>query len=758
MEQRKPLSEAIGPLVLAAAIILVLLWATAAKAQNGPNALVPCVDCDDVELWLKAATIAAMEARVDRENQIPDDWGQDDDDPWGGDDGGWDGGASDDDDGGCGGCGCGSSGDDDDDDDSDSVAAGGDDDDDDDDDASAEDGGDDDFGGDDDDDDDVTDDDDGGGDEDDDHSGTNNQEKGIDEDDIVKTDGESLFVLANGVFYVLDAQPAWSTSVIGSLPVPGRAIGMHFFGNTVVTMTDVGGWDLPKEWIEAIGFAVDGPVLKITVIDISDLTAPAVIRERWAEGTVAGSRRVDSRIHIVLHTDKNGPDVEYALDPYSYPDRESFEQAVEDLKAWNRERIQDGTPADWLPMGFVAEGGAKAGGPEFLTACDELLHPETPRGGDVLSVITLNFDGQDDTQESVGVLASGLAVYAAKERLYVAGTVEGARDLFGRDPAVYPDTSGIHMFDIASEPGRAVYTASAEIPGFVLNQFSMSEHEGYLRVAATYGDANVYIASAVSIFDVTSGVLAPSGSVGGIAPGEELYTARFMGDRGYLVTYPAPGGTPDDPWDEEEDPWDEEDPPPPDDGDDCGACDPLFTLDLADPENPVVVGELVIPGFSTYLHPLGDDHLLAIGEGGDEFGANGGVALAIYDISDFANPTQTHLVDLGAEGITSDAKLEHHAFFYWEPLELLSIPVRTDEWFADGGNGRPFAGFATFDVSPEDGFEFIRGIEHTAFGDGALTNPRRTVYIEDNLYTLSDGGVVVTDLEFWADVAMVPLN
>ncbi|MCZ7582671.1 MAG: beta-propeller domain-containing protein [Deltaproteobacteria bacterium] len=777
---------------IALALVMVAAWAASASAQSEPL-LITCEDCLDVEQWLKQATIASMEDRVTRENTVPDDWGSDDgggwDDDWDddrGDDDDWGGGgagsesdvfeATDDEDGGaCCGCaptgaesgadgdsgggGCGMS----------AKSGGGDDDaGDDDDDGEGAAAGDDDFGGDDDyydddgdDDNDYSDDDADGGDDDDadsadpEHSETNVQEPGVDEDDIIKTDGQFLYVLSGGRLHILDANPPWATRIRSAMAVEGRPLGMHFFDDLVVTLTAIARDRRPDGlWADAPFDSIDDEILKITVIDVTDPSAPLVLRERYAEGTVAGTRRIDRRIHIVLHTTKGGPALIYRLDPWDFPSRDAFERAVEELMERNRGLIEEGTLDQWLPRSSVRDGAEGIADEGYLSPCADYYHPQTRAGGDVVSVLTLNFDGQEDTMESIGVLASGLVVYASRERVYVASSIDGARNLFGDDPSVFPDGNEIHVFDVATEPGRAVYTASALVPGFVLNQWSMSESDGFLRVAASYGDPTSSIASGVYVYDVAGGTPALAGFVDEIAPTEEIYTARFMGPRGYLVTYPSQFD--DDPWNDWDDPWEEDD-----DGDDC-QCDPLFTLDLSDPYNPAVVGELQIPGFSTYIHPLGDDHLLTIGEGGTDAGAHGGVALSIFDISDFAHPTRRYFLDLGEEGLASEAKFEHHAFFYYEPMDLLSVPISSDRWFGGGWVPRPFTGFLEFYVTPEDGFSYVRPIEHTRIDPvgGPVAGrpmPLRSAVIEDALFTLSEYGIVVTDTRYWVNLNVVPL-
>jgi uncharacterized secreted protein with C-terminal beta-propeller domain len=181
---------------------------------------------------------------------------------------------------------------------------------------------------------------------------------------------------------------------------------------------------------------------------------------------------------------------------------------------------------------------------------------------------------------------------------------------------------------------------------------------------------------------------------------------------------------------------------------------------MASPTSPKVVGELEVPGFSTYIHPLGEDHLITIGEGGNPQGeAWGGVALSIFDISDFGNPVRTHFQNLGIWGADSEAKFDHHAFLYYEPFELLAIPLQSNNF-----EGGPFSGILAAHVNPTDGFELGAAIDHSpiegeagsAYYSGDST-PRRSVVIDEYLISISDLGLVVTELNTWEDVNIIEL-
>jgi uncharacterized secreted protein with C-terminal beta-propeller domain len=258
----------------------------------------------------------------------------------------------------------------------------------------------------------------------------------------------------------------------------------------------------------------------------------------------------------------------------------------------------------------------------------------------------------------------------------------------------------------------------------------MGEHDGYLRVATTefdwwWGtdDGQQDEGSVVSVLEQRGGSLVTVGQVDGIAPGEQIYATRFMGDKGYVVTFEV--------------------------------IDPLFTLDLSDPTAPRIVGELEITGFSSYLHPAGDDHLLAVGMEATPEGQILGLAVSLFDVSDFANPAlaDRYLVELEEDQWSwSEAMSDHHAFTYHRGV--LSIPAYIagpDEWFG---------GLVVIDVDLDDGLTELGRIDHSTLATpDRYPHVRRSVYIEDYLYSLSTLGLKVSRLrEPSVTIAEVPFG
>jgi hypothetical protein len=339
----------------------------------------------------------------------------------------------------------------------------------------------------------------------------------------------------------------------------------------------------------------------------------------------------------------------------------------------------------------------------------------------MLSIFQLPMQPTGDLM-ATSLLADGWTVYASRQSLYLAQTSWwwwwgfGDLDL----------TTTIHRFELGDPQQPVRYSATGTVRGWLVNQFSMSEHEGHLRVATSLVDwwwgndvSPVDSGSRVTVLkDNGQGLLQHVGMVSGIAPGEQIVTSRFIGDTGYLVTFER--------------------------------IDPLFTLDLSDPTSPRVIGELEIPGFSAYLHPMDDDHLLAVGRGGNESGQVFGVAINVFDVGDLASPRLDHQLLLGngsSSWVWSDALWDHHAFTFHR--DVLTIPAY--EW----NDGQAFAGLVVMDVDTDAGVLELGRINHEDMprpywqqqaGYEYRARIRRSLYIEDNLFSLSDRGLKVSDL------------
>jgi hypothetical protein len=417
---------------------------------------------------------------------------------------------------------------------------------------------------------------------------------------------------------------------------------------------------------------------------------------------------VDGTVRVVL----NGADPDL---PFTFP-RDDSDAARRDATAANQQVVRDSVITDWLPTYERRATGATADA-GLAVACDAVHRPPVFAGFGTMAVLTLDLRGALRPTSAAGVLAPGETVYASKAGLYTTTQVWGQWE-----PALADDplTTWIHAFDI-SDPTATGYRGSGHVDGYVLNQFSLSEHDGHLRVATTNqppwrgGEGPDASHSAVTVLATGGRDLRQTGRVDGLGPGERIYAVRYLGDLAAVVTFRE--------------------------------VDPLYLLDLSDPTAPRVRGELKIPGFSSYLHPVADGRLLGIGQDADATGRPLGVQASLFDISDLARPTRLAQVRFGQGH--SEVEHDHRAFLHWAPTGLAVLPLQ--EWDErDAG----FSGAVGLRVGSTDLQEAGR-LRHAGSEswDPAI---RRSFVVGDVLYTVSDQGLKASDLHSLADRGWAP--
>ena len=565
-------------------------------------------------------------------------------------------------------------------------------------------------------------------------SGTNVQEAGVDEPDLVKADGERMLVVAGGELHWIDLtgdEPIEAGSVAlpagygQQLLVAGDRALVLVSGDTGIDPLD--GDAVPTTTATTISggtgsFAPPTSALTTTIaqVDISSPDAMAVVDTLQVEGSTLDGRLIGDTARVVVTSSPEQLAFVYPSSPTP-----EAEQAAEET---NRRIIEESEISDWLPAyrritdpagsdeAVVDEGS--------LVACDRMEQPSEFSGFGTLSVLTFDVPGELGTGDAVGVLADGDNIYASTDHLYVATTQYPEVDDTTTDPTNdFPEPppaphTAIHRFAIDGD-GPAEYELSGAVRGHLLDQFSMSEVTGgddvaLLRVATT-DDADQE--SYVTVLGPDNDRLAEVGQVGGLGEGEQIYSVRFVGEIGYVVTFRQ--------------------------------TDPLYTVDLSDPTAPSVAGELELLGYSAYLHPIGDDLLLGVGQDATAGGQTTGTQLSLFDVSDPADPQRLQQVSI--PGASSAAEYDHHAFVYWPDTGLAVLPVQSygGDVFCSQPEGvtvpcpgptEAFNGAVGFHVAT-DGIDEVGRITHD---DGSAL--ARSVVVGDTLYTISDASLVASDL------------
>lgn len=527
-----------------------------------------------------------------------------------------------------------------------------------------------------------------------DYSGTNTQEQGVDEADIVKTDGAFLYILSGGDLVIASAWPPEELKELSRTELDGSPQALYLFGDRLMVLSSA--WR-PPEWAGAEAKVFRPwfwyqPQTLVTIFDVSDRSDPKLVEETVLDGSLVDSRAVEGRVYLVVSNYFPLPRPVPIILPEPGPIvRIDTVEPLAKYRArvaadWEAE-MPDYTTTTYGPDGETTFSAPIAQPPDIYVL------PE-PRGTDLLSVLLFDLaGGKPGPVATTTVAGTDGTVYASSENLYVASHCWSLPWL--RFAGV--EMAGIYKFALGTD--SVPLKATGAVPGWVLNQFSMDEEDGFLRIATTSWRGD--LANNVFVLGQTGNQLNIVGSLTNLGLGERLYAARFLGDRGFLVTFRV--------------------------------IDPLFALDLSNPRNPRLVGELEIPGYSCYLHPVGEDYLIGLGRYADPVtGRVQGVQLALFDVSDLANPTRVAVYQFSDNlwGSFSEAEWDHHAFSYFPEHETLAIPAWTDS---------SAGGLQVFRVNPAEGFVFLGAIDHD-------TPVHRSLRIGEYLYSVSDTTVKVNEL------------
>jgi uncharacterized secreted protein with C-terminal beta-propeller domain len=517
------------------------------------------------------------------------------------------------------------------------------------------------------------------------HSTTNVQEAGVDEPDLVKTDGKRIITVVDGTLRVVDVA---SRKVTGSLALPGAAASQLMLSGdrALVVTTSLAMMEKP---LAPNGFAPSGGA-SIVLVDLAG--TPKVLGTLAVNGTYLDARQVGGVARVVV---SSSPRLSYV-----YPDGSRTTAQVQR----ENERILESAPvSSWLPHYELTTPTSRSEG--TLVDCSRISFPRQPTASSMLTVLTLDLAAALGTGDPVSIVAAGDTVYGSEQNLYVADQYQA---FAGGGKAVVNPTTAIHQFDI-SQPGPPKHVASGVVQGTPINKYAFSEYQGTLRVATTSGFGASSSQSSVTVLKRDGDTLAQIGKVDGLGVGERIYSVRFLGAVGYVVTFRQ--------------------------------TDPLYTLDLADPANPRVVGELKINGYSAYLHPAGDGRLIGVGQDANGQGRISGTQVSLFDVRDPAKPER--LAQYHLPGANSEAEYDPHAFLYWQATGLLVLPV-TGQRGDDGGS-------LVLRLS-DNGFSELGTVRHPS---GTL---RRALVIGDDLWTVSDAGLMATSGDRATQLAWVPFG
>jgi len=526
------------------------------------------------------------------------------------------------------------------------------------------------------------------------YSTTNIQVEGVDEMDIVKTDGEYIYIVSGKSVIILRAYPPEDAEVLSRLELDKTISGIFVSGDKLVVFQDgfnPYGYGIALNVVLPHSYGVTGTI--VGVYDISNRTRPILSGNVTVEGSHLSSRMIGDYIYAVINKPAYLQNNEVDLPTIYY-------------------------------NGHVVEIPAST---IYYANVSDYYYTFT-------TMVAINVqNAKQEPAHQTFLLGGASNIYVSQKNIYITSPERA-------------DSTTIHKIGI--EDGEITYVANGTVTGHVLNQFSMDEYKGYFRVATTKGRVWAGGTASQNNVYVLNESLGMVGRLEGLAPGEEIYSARFMGDRCYLVTFRK--------------------------------VDPLFVIDLKDPGNPRVLGKLKIPGYSDYLHPYDETHLIGVGketvaaEEGD-FSWYQGVKISLFDVSNVSKPKEVAKIEIGDRGTDSPALRDHKAFLFSKSKHLLALPILLAEIDEekypkgvppDAHGDYVWQGAYVLNVSLDGGFVLRGRITHledeidlmkSGYYFSSPLFVKRALYIGDVLYTISDKKIKMNSLETLVEIKAVEL-
>ena len=519
-----------------------------------------------------------------------------------------------------------------------------------------------------------------------DYSETNTQVKGVDEADIIKTDGQFIYYVRNNKIDIVKVDADGTFEYMSAFEMPKIPYGESLNFSEIF---------LDKDKITAIGkyYGSGGPdnykysgFTTAIVINIEDKKSPSLERIIEVEGDYLTSRKIGGSVYFVVN-------------------RSFWNWYDGDIMPLYRDTNNSGNYGDMIQTGY-----------EDLN-CFPIINGES-----ITTLVGFNVDRPEEEAFIDTYFGCGDNIYMSEKALYITAVK-------------YKDTGTETVINkFATDDGKLVFVKSGVAPGTVLNQFSMDEHKSYFRIATTVQEYTISSWGYAEKFKEYNGLyifdnsMQLVGRIDDIAPGELIYSARFMGDRAYMVTFRT--------------------------------VDPLFAIDLSNPREPVIMGALKIPGYSNYLHPYDENHLIGFGKDTYVDSYNNAyytsMKISLFDVTDITNPIEMFVETIGDRGTDSPLLSNHKALLFSKEKGLLAFPVTvfetnkkslTNEAEKFGSESFAFAGAYVYDIDLTIGFNLRGKISHLSdqdmlkssyWGGDSNLYIQRLITIKDALYAASN--------------------
>ncbi|MEC0227799.1 beta-propeller domain-containing protein [Paenibacillus alba] len=574
------------------------------------------------------------------------------------------------------------------------------------------------------------------------YSDTNVQVQGVDESDIVKTEGNYLYTVNKQRIVVTQAYPADQMKVLSILDfqenqgTPFQPTEIYVDDKHLIVIGNSQQSDSLVPYSGGAGLTEKRMIMpmmrqgntKVMVYDLTDRSSLKLVKEAELDGSYISSRKIGSSLYFIANKYVN-------YHPY--------------LKTENKEEAKAALAPSYRDS---------ASGDSFTTIpLDQVYYLPRAVEPNYVLIGGMNLTELDKPMNVTAYLGSGQNVYASEENLYMAvsnyeqtpirtlpvpvdSSIQNSSTQAIRIESIEPQKEETIIYQFGLTASKAIYKNTGTVPGRLLNQFSMDEHNGYFRLATTTGEMwrTDEGTSKNHIFTLDAN-LQVKGKIENIAPGERIYSARFIGDRAYMVTFRN--------------------------------TDPLFVIDLKNPAEPKLLGALKIPGYSDYLHPYDENHLIGFGkdtsevdlknpQGSQSIAYYQGMKIALFDVTDVNNPKEKFKEIIGDRGTDSELLHNHKALLFSKEKSLLSFPVSVMK--LDPNNAKPanaygnfaFQGAYIYKLDLEKGFQLRGSITHLTEDDlkkagqyvqAGDKQVQRVLYIGDTLYTVSNGLIKAND-------------
>ncbi|MGE7665387.1 beta-propeller domain-containing protein [Ureibacillus composti] len=551
------------------------------------------------------------------------------------------------------------------------------------------------------------------------HSTTNNQVEGIEEGDIVVTDGRYIYSIVDQRIIIMDAKNPQKMKQVNAIPLNQNStpIQLMIHQDMLIIIYDQYIEMKPSKSTRYIGGT---SMTKAAFYNIKDPANPKMIREIGQDGYMNGIRKYEDVLYIVTNktpdywimTEKENVE----LKPYQYDSAKGEEVEPMDIRQLS---ILPGT-----------------------------MEPNYT----IISAIDLK-NLKDKKIETKGYLGGSSTLYMSENALYLTAfkfempkTLEldpssssEATTSIARDMIIAPTSTNTDIFKFAINGTEIELAATSSVSGTILNQFSMDEYNGHFRIATTDGYAWGREANSKNHLFILDENLKKVGELTDLAKGERIYSARFMGDKVYMVTFKE--------------------------------TDPLFVIDASNASRPKVLGELKIPGFSNYLHPLDENHLVGIGYDTEvrvddftkePFVITKGMKISLFDVTDFHNPKEQDMVVIGGRGTYSEVQYNHKALFRNSQYQYFGFPVSIYEGKGEHDIVYKGSGAQVYEITDEHGIQ-VKGDLVVPSREGEQyedweSSINRLLYIDNVLYTISKKEVKSYDLQSFKQLGTLQIK